>query len=83
MDRGLKKLATAAWRASRKCKWSCYPMAPGLNLTDREVSRHRPALEAHGVAAKAFKAAGMEAECREHEAVLRRHSDVIHGVGCV
>lgn len=83
MKRELKKLCTAAWKASHKTKFSCYPMAPALGLSDKEVAKHRPALEAHAKAAKALKEAGLLTEAQEHEKMKDSHSWAANRIGCV
>ncbi len=81
MNKELKKLITAANRASDKTRFGHYPMAPSVGLSDREIARHRPALVAHGVAARALEAAGFKAEATEHLRAVQEHSWVIHRRG--
>ena len=81
MNRELKKLVTAAKRASRKTRCGYYPMAPSIGLTDREIARHDPALEANAIAAKALREAGLVEEAKYHERMRDTHSWVVNRVG--
>jgi len=37
----IKKLIAKARRASSKCVWGSYPMAPSIGLNDEEIEMHR------------------------------------------
>lgn len=80
MNRALEKLVNAANRASNKTRFGCYPMAPSVGLSDREIAKHRPAMEACAAAAKALKDAG-DARAAEYERAVESHSWVVHRRG--
>lgn len=80
-DRELKQLVTKAHRLSQKTKFGPYPMAPSVGLTEREVERHRPAMDACFAAAKALVEAGRGDEARELERAGQSHSWVVRRRG--
>jgi hypothetical protein len=80
MNRALEKLVNAANRASQKTRFGCYPMAPSVGITEREIARHRPAMEACAIAAKALKEAG-DPRASEYERAREDHSWVVHRRG--
>lgn len=76
-----RKLITKAWKASEKCKFGHYPMAPSVGLTDAQIELHRPAMNAHAAAAKALEAAGDKARAARHRKVVDGHSWVVRRRG--
>lgn len=81
MERALKKLVTAANRASSRTRFGHYPMAPSVGLSDKEIERHRPALEANGAAAKALEAAGLVEDATFYKKMVESHSWVVNRRG--
>jgi hypothetical protein len=81
MDKNLKSFITAANKASSNTRWGCYPMAPSIGLTEREISQHQKALEAHGEAYEALLVAGYTEEAELHKKAFDRHSWVTLRIG--
>lgn len=81
MDKALRLLVAKANKASSVVRWGCYPMAPSIGLTDKEISLHAKAMQAHGTAELALIEAGLVEEASKHRKAIDSHSWVVNKLG--
>lgn len=77
----LKRLIDKANKSSNKTRWGCYPLAPSIGLSEKEISLHQKAAQDHAVAYQALVEADLLPEAETHQKAMDNHNLVVQRVG--
>ena len=79
-NKQLEALVRGADRASSKTRFGCYPMAPSMGLTDKQIAAHGAAQAACLAALEALRASN-DSRADLYERAVESHSWVVNRRG--